>query len=194
MVDHVFGFCWIQIYRLLSRTKDIFVTIGMNRFQTKFFAHPGFRSWVGVNLKLSTTELSSINVNWFSIKILFSDQVSGCDFEFSSVLRRWWWVGGRDGIRMEKTWRGSGPFNKSPFIELLQLLQIYIIVVVCFHLFWHSEVLNWISYKLLTNFELAPISISFAPLFQFYYLPSLIFCWQKTLCYVLKRVFLLFVF
>jgi len=126
--------------------------------------------------------------------VLFSDQVSGCDFEFSSVLRRWWWVGGRDGIRMEKTWRGSGPFNKSPFIELLQLLQIYIIVVVCFHLFWHSEVLNWISYKLLTNFELAPISISFAPLFQFYYLPSLIFCWQKTLCYVLKRVFLLFVF
>lgn len=119
--------------------------------------------------------------------VLFSDQVSGCDFEFSSVLRRWW-VGWWK-VRMEKTWRGSGPFNKSPFIELLQLLQIYIIVVVCFHLFWHSEVLNWISYKLLTNFELAPISISFAPLFQFYYLPSLIFCWQKTLCYVLKESF-----
>ena len=123
--------------------------------------------------------------------VRFSDQVSGCDFEFSSVLRRWWWKGwGKNGEDMEGEWS-------------VQQITLYWTSANIYHhrrslfspLFsWHSEVLNWISYKLLTNFELAPISISFDPLFHFYYLPSVIFCWQKTLCYKLKRVFLLFVF
>ena len=38
---------------------------------------------------------------------------------------------------MERTWRGSGPFNKSPFIELLQIYII--IVVVSFLTFWSSQ-------------------------------------------------------
>ena len=46
---------------------------------------------------------------------------------------------------------------------------------VFFSFFWHFEVHNWIPHKLLTNFELTPISISFSPLFQFYYLPFLPF-------------------
>ena len=87
---------------------------------------------------------------------LFSDEVSSCDFEFSSVLRSSGWVVVVEGMgELEKTWMGCGPFNKSPFIELLQLLQIYIIMCFFLHLFWHCEVHNWISYKLLTNFELA---------------------------------------
>lgn len=65
--------------------------------------------------------------------VRFSDQVSGCDFEFSSVLRRWWKGWGKNGEDME----GSGPFNKSPFIELLQIYII--IVVVSFLTFWSSQ-------------------------------------------------------
>jgi hypothetical protein len=108
--------------------------------------------------------------------VRFSDQVSGCDFEFSSVLRRWWWKGwGKNGEDMEGEWS-------------VQQITLYWTSANIYHhrrslfspLFsWHSEVLNWISYKLLTNFELAPISISFAPLFHFYYFPSVIFVDKK---------------
>jgi len=181
MVDHVFGFCWIQIYRLLSRTKDIFVTIGMNRFQTKFFAHPGFRSWVGVNLKLSTTELSSINVNWFSIKILFSDQVSGCDFEFSSVLRRWWEGGmkGYNGEDMEGVWSVQ---QITLYWTFTTSANIIVIVVVCFHLllfltFWNTigfptncwQILNWSQFQ------------SVLPLFSVFLFAIWDFWWQILL-------------
>ena len=95
--------------------------------------------------------------------VRFSDQVSGCDFEFSSVLRRWWKGWGKNGEDMEGEWS-------------VQQIPLYWTSANIYHhrrslfspLFsWHSEVLNWISYKLLTNFELAPISISFAPLFSF---------------------------
>ena len=80
---------------------------------------------------------------------------------------------------MEKTWRGCGPFNKSPFIELLQLLQIYIIWRVFTFFFFDIlkftigfptncwQILNW------------PISINFHPLFQFYYLQCVILGWQQ---------------
>ena len=36
--------------------------------------------------------------------VRFSDQVSGCDFEFSSVLRRWWKGWGKNGEDMEGVW------------------------------------------------------------------------------------------
>ena len=108
--------------------------------------------------------------------VRFSDQVSGCDFEFSSVLRRWWKGWGKNGEDMEGEWS-------------VQQIPLYWTSANIYHhrrslfspLFsWHSEVLNWISYKLLTNFELAPISISFDPLFHFYYLPSVIFLLTKN--------------
>lgn len=116
--------------------------------------------------------------------VRFSDQVSGCDFEFSSVLRRWWWKGwGKNGEDMEGEWS-------------VQQITLYWTSANIYH---HRRSLFFDILKFSIGFptncwQMAPISISFDPLFHFYYLPSVIFCWQKTLCYKLKRVFLLFVF
>ena len=119
----------------------------------------------------------------------FSDQVSGCDFEFSSVLRRWWVGWWKGWGRMEKTWRGSGPFNKSPFIELLQIYII--IVVVSFLTFWSSQ-LDFL--QIADKFWIGANFNQFCPSFSLLLFSICDFCWQKTLCYKLKRVFLLFVF
>ena len=81
---------------------------------------------------------------------------------------------------MERTWRGSGPFNKSPFIELLQIYII--IVVVCFHLFFLDilkfsigfptncwQILNWRQFQ------------SVLPLFSVFLFAIWDFWWQILL-------------
>lgn len=118
--------------------------------------------------------------------VRFSDQVSGCDFEFSSVLRRWWKGWGKNGEDMEGEWSVQQitlywtsaniyHHRRSLFFDILKFSIGF--PTNC----W--QILNWRQFQ--------SVSTLF---FTFTICHLWFFCWQKTLCYKLKRVFLLFVF
>jgi len=126
--------------------------------------------------------------------VRFSDQVSGCDFEFSSVLRRWWEGGmkGYNGEDMEGVWSVQ---QITLYWTFTTSANIIVIVVVCFHLllfltFWNSQ-LDFL--QIADKFWIGANFNQFCPSFQFFYLPYGIFG-GKFCCYMLKRIFLLFVF